>query len=120
MRHEPIVDHSAVQVNPLSLPPESSAVEATLSFNNAKASLSDFLFSGVLVRFPGLKLASSEGQIGRLPGRKRPLAGASRRAASVFGRQREREQVAVDVAVDARVPPTVRRVAVALEGEQPA
>src|SRR6478609_2653630 len=40
------------------------AVAATLSFNNAMASLSDFLFSGVLVRFPTLKLAYSEGQIG--------------------------------------------------------
>ena len=43
------------------------AVAATLSFNNAMASLSDFLFSGVLVRFPNLKLAYSEGQIGWLP-----------------------------------------------------
>jgi predicted TIM-barrel fold metal-dependent hydrolase len=31
------------------------------------ASLCDFLFSGVLVRFPTLKLAYSEGQIGWLP-----------------------------------------------------
>ena len=43
------------------------AVAATLSFNNSMASLSDFLFSGVLVRFPELKLAYSEGQIGWLP-----------------------------------------------------
>src|SRR6478752_6849207 len=43
------------------------AVAATLSFNNAMASLSDFLFSGVLVRFPQLELAYSEGQIGWLP-----------------------------------------------------
>ena len=43
------------------------AVAATLSFNNAMASLSDFLFSGVLVRFPQLNLAYSEGQIGWLP-----------------------------------------------------
>ncbi len=43
------------------------AVAATLSFNNAMASLSDFLFSGVLVRFERLKLAYSEGQIGWLP-----------------------------------------------------
>jgi predicted TIM-barrel fold metal-dependent hydrolase len=43
------------------------AVAATLSFNNAMASLSDFLFSGVLVRFPSLKLAYSEGQIGWIP-----------------------------------------------------
>jgi predicted TIM-barrel fold metal-dependent hydrolase len=43
------------------------AVAATLSFNNAMASLSDFLFSGKLVTFPELKLAYSEGQIGWLP-----------------------------------------------------
>ncbi|MDT3440442.1 MULTISPECIES: amidohydrolase family protein [unclassified Pseudofrankia] len=43
------------------------AVAATLSFNNAMASLADWLFSGVLVRFPTLKLAYSEGQIGWLP-----------------------------------------------------
>ncbi len=43
------------------------AVQATLSFGNAMSSLSDFLFSGVLVRFPSLKLAYSEGQIGWLP-----------------------------------------------------
>ena len=43
------------------------AVAATLSFNNSMASLADFLFSGVLVRFDSLKLAYSEGQIGWLP-----------------------------------------------------
>jgi predicted TIM-barrel fold metal-dependent hydrolase len=43
------------------------AVAATLSFNNAMASLSDFLFSGLLVRHPDLVLAYSEGQIGWLP-----------------------------------------------------
>ena len=43
------------------------AVAATLSFNNAMASMSDFLFSGVLVRFPDLRLAYSEGQIGWIP-----------------------------------------------------
>jgi len=43
------------------------AVAATLSFNNAMASLADFLFSGVLVRFPELRLAYSEGQIGWIP-----------------------------------------------------
>ena len=43
------------------------AVAATLSFGNAMASLSDFMFSGVLVRFPRLTLAYSEGQIGWIP-----------------------------------------------------
>jgi predicted TIM-barrel fold metal-dependent hydrolase len=44
-----------------------AAVAATLSFGNAMSSLTDFLFSGVLVRFPELKLAYSEGQIGWIP-----------------------------------------------------
>jgi predicted TIM-barrel fold metal-dependent hydrolase len=42
-------------------------VAATLSFNNAMASMADWLFSGKLVQFPDLKLAYSEGQIGWLP-----------------------------------------------------
>ena len=52
---------------PAASPDAPPAVQATLSFNNAMASLSDFLFSGVLVRFPRLKLAYSEGQIGWIP-----------------------------------------------------
>jgi predicted TIM-barrel fold metal-dependent hydrolase len=43
------------------------AVAATLSFGNAMASMADFLFSGVLVRFPKLTLAYSEGQMGWIP-----------------------------------------------------
>lgn len=43
------------------------AVAATLSFNNAMASMSDFLFSGILVKHPKLKLAYSEGQMGWVP-----------------------------------------------------
>ena len=43
------------------------AVSATLSFGNAMSSMSDFLFSGVLVRHPELRLAYSEGQIGWMP-----------------------------------------------------
>ena len=43
------------------------AVAATLSFDNAMASMSDWLFSGKLVQFPDLKLAYSEGQIGWIP-----------------------------------------------------
>jgi len=43
------------------------AVQATLSFGNAMASMSDFLFSGVLVRYPDLRLAYSEGQMGWIP-----------------------------------------------------
>ncbi len=43
------------------------AVAATLSFGNAMSSVTDFLFSGILVRHPGLRLAYSEGQIGWIP-----------------------------------------------------
>ncbi len=52
---------------PATSPDAPASVQATLSFNNAMGSLSDFLFSGVLVRHPDLKLAYSEGQIGWLP-----------------------------------------------------
>jgi predicted TIM-barrel fold metal-dependent hydrolase len=38
-----------------------------LAFNTSMASLADFLFSGVMVRYPKLKLAYSEGQIGWIP-----------------------------------------------------
>ncbi len=44
-----------------------SAVAASLSFNNAMASMSDWLFSGKLVQFPQLTLAYSEGQMGWIP-----------------------------------------------------
>ncbi|MEZ5239134.1 MAG: amidohydrolase family protein [Microthrixaceae bacterium] len=44
-----------------------AAVGSTLTFNNAMASMTDFLFSGVLVKYPTLKLAYSEGQIGWIP-----------------------------------------------------
>ncbi|HEY1737408.1 MAG TPA: amidohydrolase family protein [Acidimicrobiia bacterium] len=44
-----------------------TAVAASLSFNNAMASMSDWLFSGKLVQFPNLKLAYSEGQMGWIP-----------------------------------------------------
>ena len=43
------------------------AVTATLTFNNAMASLSDYLFSGLFARFPDLRVAYSEGQIGWIP-----------------------------------------------------
>src|ERR1044072_7271129 len=49
---------------PLHAPP---AAQAALSFNNAMSSMTDFLFSGVLVRFPRLKLAYAEGQMGWIP-----------------------------------------------------
>ncbi|MGV0044948.1 amidohydrolase family protein [Mycobacterium colombiense] len=43
------------------------AVSVTLSFNNAMAAISDYIFSGILVRYPNLKLAFSEGQMGWIP-----------------------------------------------------
>ena len=52
---------------PATSPDAPAAVAATLSFGNAMSSLCDFLFSGLLVRFPDLRLAYSEGQIGWIP-----------------------------------------------------
>jgi predicted TIM-barrel fold metal-dependent hydrolase len=52
---------------PATSPDAPPAVAATLSFGNAMSSLCDFLFSGILVRHPDLRLAYSEGQIGWLP-----------------------------------------------------
>ena len=43
------------------------AVGSTLTFGNAMSSMVDFLMSGVLVRYPKLTLAYSEGQIGWIP-----------------------------------------------------
>jgi predicted TIM-barrel fold metal-dependent hydrolase len=43
------------------------AVRHTLTFNNAMASMSDYIFSGILVRYPNLKLCYSEAQIGWIP-----------------------------------------------------
>ena len=44
-----------------------AAVQITLSFNYSLISLSDYLFSGLFVRFPNLKVAYSEGQMGWIP-----------------------------------------------------
>ncbi len=52
---------------PATSPDAPTAVAASLSFNNAMASMSDWLFSGNLVTYPNLKLAYSEGQIGWIP-----------------------------------------------------
>jgi predicted TIM-barrel fold metal-dependent hydrolase len=42
-------------------------VSGSLSWMNSTASLIDFLFSGVFIRFPNLKIAYSEGGIGWIP-----------------------------------------------------
>jgi predicted TIM-barrel fold metal-dependent hydrolase len=52
---------------PSTSPDAPLAVSVTIGFNNCMASLSDYLFSGVLVRYPELTLAYAEGQIGWIP-----------------------------------------------------
>jgi predicted TIM-barrel fold metal-dependent hydrolase len=52
---------------PAASPDSPEAVGGTLAFNNAMASMADWLFSGKLIEFPNLKLAYSEGQIGWIP-----------------------------------------------------
>ena len=52
---------------PATSPDAPPSVTATLGFGNAMTSVVDFLWSGVLVRFPRLKLAYAESQIGWLP-----------------------------------------------------
>ncbi len=42
-------------------------VASALTFGNAMSSMVDYMLSGVLVRFPNLKLVYSEGQIGWIP-----------------------------------------------------
>jgi predicted TIM-barrel fold metal-dependent hydrolase len=50
-----------------SSPDAPDAVQASAIFANSALSLIDFLYSGVLVRFPGLKLLYAEAQIGWIP-----------------------------------------------------
>jgi predicted TIM-barrel fold metal-dependent hydrolase len=52
---------------PAASPDAPPTTETMLGFYNSMASLGDYLFSGVLVRHPTLKLAYSEGQIGWIP-----------------------------------------------------
>lgn len=52
----------------MTLPPEAPLLLLpVLQFANSYASMADFVFSGVLDRFPQLKLAYSEGQAGWIP-----------------------------------------------------
>ncbi|HZN12641.1 MAG TPA: amidohydrolase family protein [Acidimicrobiales bacterium] len=53
--------------NPSASPDAPQGVGGMLSFNNSMASLGDWLFSTRLIKFPKLKLAYSEGQIGWIP-----------------------------------------------------
>lgn len=52
---------------PAASPDAPEGVGGTLAFNNAMASMADWLYSAKLVKFPQLKLAYSEGQIGWIP-----------------------------------------------------
>ena len=52
---------------PAASPDAPAGVGGTLAFNNSMASLADWLFSGKLIKYPKLKLAYSEGQIGWIP-----------------------------------------------------
>jgi len=44
-----------------------AAVGSTLTFGNAMSSMTDWMYSGWLAKFPTLKIAYSEGQIGWIP-----------------------------------------------------
>ena len=52
---------------PSTSPDAPAAVGSTLTYMNAAMSMTDYLMSGIFERFPNLKLAYSEGQIGWLP-----------------------------------------------------
>ncbi|MCU4183466.1 amidohydrolase [Acidiferrimicrobium sp. IK] len=52
---------------PAASPDAPPSVSATLAFGNAMTSLIDFLMSGLLVRYPALKLMYAESQIGWIP-----------------------------------------------------
>jgi predicted TIM-barrel fold metal-dependent hydrolase len=52
---------------PATSPDAPPSVTATLGFGGAQMSVVDFLWSGLLVTFPGLKLAYAESQMGWLP-----------------------------------------------------
>jgi len=52
---------------PATSPDAPFIVSSTLTFQNAMGSLLDFIFSGTLERFPRLRIAYSEGQVGWMP-----------------------------------------------------
>ncbi len=52
---------------PATSPDAPISVSASLAFGNSMASMVDFLYSGVLVRYPRLTLSYAESQIGWLP-----------------------------------------------------
>jgi len=52
---------------PSTSPDAPPSVGSTMTFTNCMMSMVDFMMSGVLVRFPRLKLAYAEGQLGWIP-----------------------------------------------------
>jgi predicted TIM-barrel fold metal-dependent hydrolase len=52
---------------PATSPDAPFIVSSTLTFQNAMGSMLDYIFSGTLERFPSLKIAYSEGQVGWMP-----------------------------------------------------
>jgi predicted TIM-barrel fold metal-dependent hydrolase len=52
---------------PTTTPDAPFIISSTLTFQNTMGSVLDFTFSGTLARFPQLRLAYSEGQVGWLP-----------------------------------------------------
>jgi predicted TIM-barrel fold metal-dependent hydrolase len=52
---------------PSTSPDAPLGVNVTIGYGNCVASLADFLFSGKLAQFPGLRLMYAEGQIGWIP-----------------------------------------------------
>src|SRR5262249_60534618 len=52
---------------PSTSPDAPPAVSSTLTHELAEGSLADWLFSGLLVRYPNVKITYSEGQIGWIP-----------------------------------------------------
>ncbi|MCA9509737.1 MAG: amidohydrolase family protein [Myxococcota bacterium] len=52
---------------PSTSPDAPFAVSSTLTFSNAMGSLCDYVLSGVFVRFPRLRVAYAEGQVGWMP-----------------------------------------------------
>jgi predicted TIM-barrel fold metal-dependent hydrolase len=52
---------------PATSPDAPFIVSSTLTFQNAMGSMLDFIFSGTMERFPTMKIAYSEGQVGWMP-----------------------------------------------------
>ena len=52
---------------PATSPDAPFIVSSTLTFSNAMGSMLDFIFSGTLERFPTMRIAYSEGQVGWMP-----------------------------------------------------